>query len=198
MCRHAEAISEDEKAGIELKLVASRQYDSSLNYRILEALRNHAQHYALPVHTFSIRRWWDDKDLCNHEFDPAISVPELAMNRDFKKSTLVEMQKGPDLLKLKPMSREYAECLSNIHQAFRDLTESSISHQIDVLEESKQQFVAAHPNAPDVGLSAYQVDEDGTRVSVEYQLANVLPQYVTFLKRKNRHLVKFSKRRAIY
>ena len=197
--RHADAISKDEKVGTDLKLETNRQYDSSLNYRILEALRNHAQHYALPVHSFSIRKWWDrENNQSNHEFDPAISVSELAINPNFKKSTLAEMQKGPDLLKLKPMAREYVECLSNIHYAFRNLIEPSIAHQIHVLEDSKRRFAEAHPSAPDMGLSAYQVGEDGTKVEVEYQLGNTLTQYVAFLKRKNRHLIKFAERRVFY
>jgi hypothetical protein len=165
----------------------------------MEALRNHSQHHALPVHSYSVRRWWDkDHAFSNHEFEPNISVPELALNPDFKKSTMVEMQKGPDILKLKPMLRNYVEGLSTVHQSFRDATQGSVLQQTSVIENNRQRFTSAYPNEPDIAIGTYQADEEGTKVGVEHELGKTLIDYLNFLQRKNRHLVNFARRRIAY
>jgi hypothetical protein len=198
VARHAKAIT-NEDAGQKIKNAAHGQYDGSLDYRIMEALRNHSQHHALPVYSYSVRRWWDQNhEFSNHEFKPNISVSELAQNPDFKKTTMAEMQKGPDILKLKPMLRNYVEGLSTIHQSFRDATQTCVLQQMFVIEQNRQRFTSAHPNEPDMAISTYQADDEGMKVSVEHELAKTLIDYVSFLQRKNRHLVNFARRRIAY
>ena len=114
--RHANTIADDETAGQSVVDATRQQYDASLDYRILEALRNHSQHHSLPVHSYSVRSSWDnDGQFSNHEFEPSISVSELALNPEFKKTTMAEMAKGPDNLKLKPILRSYVEGLSQMY-----------------------------------------------------------------------------------
>jgi hypothetical protein len=197
--RHASSITTDDSANEKINDAKRQQYDASLDYRVMEALRNHSQHHALPVHSYSVRRWRDqDQEFTNHEFEPNISVSELAQNPAFKRTTMVEMQKGPDILKLKPLLRNYFEGLSTAHRSFRDVTQASVFRQMSVIEDNRQRFLSAHPDEPDIALSTYQADEEGTKVSVEYQLGKTLIDYVNFLQRKNRHLVNFARRRVAY
>jgi hypothetical protein len=162
--RHAKAITNEDGTDKKIKITASQQYDGSLDYRILEALRNHSQHHALPVHSYSIHRWWDThREVNNHEFEPNICVSELAQNPDFKKTTIIEMKNGPDILKLKPLLRNYIEGLSTVHQTFRYTTQSAVTRQISVIQESRRRFTNAYPNEPDIAISAYQADEEGEK-----------------------------------
>lgn len=197
--RHAKAITRDDNTDKTIKATTSHQYDASLDYRILEALRNHSQHHALPVHNYSVKRWWDkDRTFSNHEFEPNICVSDLAQNPDFKKATLMEMQKGPDMLKLKPMLRNYLEGLSAVHQSFRNATQRAIIHETSVIENCRERFSRVHPSESDEFISAYVANEDGVRTSLEYQFAKTLFQYIEHMQRKNRHLINFARRRISY
>lgn len=46
--RHARTINGDDAAFAKINADKSRQFDSSLSYRTLDALRNHSQHHSLP------------------------------------------------------------------------------------------------------------------------------------------------------
>jgi hypothetical protein len=126
--RHARAITGDAETASKVHEEKSRQYDSRASYRTLEALRNHAQHYALPVHGITVARSkTPDLEYLDHEFSPHIDVAELAENRDFHPSkTLAELRRGPNKLKLKPLVREYVESLSTVHQCFREHTKEQV------------------------------------------------------------------------
>lgn len=130
--RDTKVITGDDAAAAQITADKSRQFDASLSYRILDALRNHAQHHALPVHGYSIgSKWTEGREISEHEFEAVISVSELAANADFgPPKTLAELKAGPEKLELKPMVREYVECLSTIHQQFRELTKSAVDQQL--------------------------------------------------------------------
>lgn len=197
--RHAKAILNDDGASTKIKSVASHQYDTSLSYRILEAMRNHAQHHALPVHGYSVNRRWDrESKLSYHEFAPHICVSELAENSEFKKEVLREIIDGPDSLKLKPMVREYVECLSTMHQEFRKMTQTTIDENLNTINETKQRLANEFPDNRDIAIAIYKADEDGFKIGVETNLSNALSDYLRFLRGKNRHLINFARRRISY
>lgn len=194
--RHAAAILEDESAKVQINAATSREYDSSLNYRILDALRNHAQHHALPIHGYSVSRSWNkDRSFSDHEFDPHVAILELASNPEFKKTTLAEIINGPEKLKLKPMIREYIESLSNIHSEFRKMTEDVIRRSLLIMSEARERLMIEDPSLNDAVIAAFQLDGDGYKTGRETGLSNMLNDYIQFFRRKNSHLVNFARRR---
>jgi hypothetical protein len=196
---HARTINGDEEAFAKITTDKSRQFDSSLSYRTLDALRNHAQHDALPVHGYSVgRRWTEDHSISEHAFEAVINVSELAANPEFKPTTLAELKAGPEKLELKPMVREYVECLSTIHHEFRELTKSAVDQQLRTIAEAKAMLFAAFPDARDIGLAVYLAGDDGIKIGEETQISGVMGRYLEFLQAKNRHLVNFARRRVKY
>ena len=197
--QHATAITGDDAAAAKITTDKSRQYDSSLSYRILDALRNHAQHHALPVHGYSVNsQWTKDRQIAEHEFEAVVNVSELAANPDFKSTVLGEIKKGPEQLKLKPMVREYLECLSTLHQEFRELTKLAVDEQIRLITEAKGRLFVAFPDARDIGLAVYEADDEGLKIGEETGLSGTMEKYLEFLRSKNRHLINFARRRVKY
>jgi len=197
--RHAKAITKDEAAGTAMRTAMSREFDSSLSYRVLDALRNHAQHQSLPVHGLSVGGTWvKDRTLLEHEFQPMISVEELARNPEFKKKTLHEIIKGPETLLLKPMVRDYVESLSTSHEKFRFRTQSNVDQSLNAITAAKARLFTEFPDTKDIGLAVFEADEEGLKVGEETNLTKGLVDYLAFLRNKNRHLVNFARRRVGY
>lgn len=152
------------------------------------------------MHGHSVKRQWTkDHKISEHEFEAVISVAELAANPEFKpKKTLDEIKNGPEKLELKPMVREYVECLSTIHHEFRELTKSAVDQQLRTIAEAKARLFAAFPDAKDIGLAVYLADDDGIKIGEETPVSGTMGRYLEFLQAKNRHLVNFARRRVKY
>lgn len=182
---HAAAIIGNNAASDQIKAAMSRQFDASLNYRVMDALRNYAQHAALPVHTYAFGgSWTPDRKFLEHEVDPGISVADLAIDPAFKRKTLNEIIDRPPTLKLKPMVRDYIEGLSTVHREFRDLTSTAIDRYAQKIEQVKHRMKAQFSDTPDVGFATFEVDEAGNMLRPETALSNVLDEYLQFLKSK--------------
>jgi hypothetical protein len=198
--RHVIAITGDASAGSTLHEERSRQFDSFQSYRTLEALRNHAQHFALPVHGFTVAmRRTPDLQHSEHEFSPELQVDELAQNPRFHpKKTLVELQAGPNKIKLKPQVREYIASLSTIHERFRALTASETDRHLEVFRELKFRLFLRNTEIHDVAIAVFPGDENGAKIGEHTNLSSTLPDYLDQLRGKNRHLINFAARRIAY
>ncbi|MCG2669343.1 hypothetical protein ACFPFP_20540 [Bradyrhizobium sp. GCM10023182] len=198
--RHATAITGDAETGPQLHREKSRQFDTFASYRALEAIRNHAQHFALPVHGFTVglRRSPDFKH-SEHSFNPSISVSELAQNPRFHPpKTLQELQQGPDTLELKPMVREYVESLSTIHRCFRELTQETVDKQLEFFRELKSRLFFRDPDIDDIAIAVFPSDDEGIAVAPQTNLSSTLHNYLDYLRAKNPYLVTFAARRVTY
>jgi hypothetical protein len=195
---HAKAITGDEASAATVKAAMSREFDASLSYRVMDALRNYAQHSALAVHSYVVdMRWTDDRTLMNHEFDPQIRVADLSADPNFKKTTLGQIADGPPKLNLKPMARDYMEALSSIHNDFRVATDGKIAAFSQRVEQAKKRLTD-NTDIPDVGIALFEVDSEGYRKGEHTNLSRSLTEYLQYLTLKNRQLVNFSKRRISY
>ncbi len=108
-----------------LKNHISFQYDNSLGYRVIEALRNHVQHRGFPIHSMKFSHKWVDIDTDSqllHRAIPEIGIQELAEDGDFKKSVLNELKEiqHNDWVDARPLIREYTECICKIHEKIRE------------------------------------------------------------------------------
>src|SRR5229473_5859894 len=89
-----------------------------------------------------------------------------------------ELKNGPEKLELKPMVREYVECLSTIHYEFRELTKSAVDQQLRTIAEAKARFFAAFPDAGDIGLAVYLTDDDGIKIGEETPILGTMGKYL--------------------
>jgi hypothetical protein len=104
----------------------SKVYDERFGYRVIEALRNYAQHRGLAVARIGCSQrnvQTADAPLWEISIVPELSTAELADDPKFKKSVAQEMLDHGEFLDLRPIVREYAAGLSEIHRMFRGIVD---------------------------------------------------------------------------
>lgn len=154
--QHVEEIGADSEM---VKQVASNSYDNFFEYRFMEALRNHAQHAGLAVHSVTAGgRWLPAYKPTQLQFyvTPYALKAVLQENQKFKKKILNEC---PDKVALVPAVRVYVGGISSVHQKVRDIIAPFVADGRALFEE----VMARHEAIAEeryVGLAALAKDGD--------------------------------------
>ena len=114
----------------------SEVYDEKFGYRVMEALRNYAQHRGLAIARIGCRERnvrTPDAPLWEISIVPELSSVELGADPKFKKSVAQEMLDHGDFLDLRPIVREYVAGLSEIHRMFRGIVDQRFTLGINRL-----------------------------------------------------------------
>ncbi len=111
-----------------VKLLTNKEYDASLDYRLMEALRNHVSHSGVAIHKVTNPDRWildEHKQAQSLVFNIGIHAlkSRLAENSKFKKAILDEL---PNDIDLKKAVRSYMGAISSIHEEVRKLTKPTI------------------------------------------------------------------------
>ncbi|MEM8596200.1 MAG: hypothetical protein AAGF76_07020 [Pseudomonadota bacterium] len=145
----------------------SKEYDSRLNYRLLEALRNVAKHERNVVTTIKHDRYRDrSSSQPKIEVNPHIKVSS-ALLRTLKSQVRKELQSGKiETVNAKEMVREYMEALAQCHHLYLQNTEKIVSRIRKVYEAAWEKY----PHK-DVGNNTFcivdKTDEDGKFIGIE-------------------------------
>jgi len=156
-----------------IKKATNEEYDSVLGYRVMEALRNHAQHRSLPTHgiSFPVNRD-ESSDPPNIRFRvvPSVDVAALEDDPKFKKQVLEELLAIADknnFVNLMPFVRQYAESLGRIHEKVRDVTATNLGAADELIATYREK--AANAFGPNLaGLIAVECDEQGVHEDREH------------------------------
>jgi hypothetical protein len=177
----------------------SAEYDGHLAYRVMEALRNYAQHRGLPLQGFSHAGRWIDLDAPEKAMESNVALnlapSELRATGGFKPAVLAELEALGEKVDIKQMIREHVECLGRIHLRFREL----VKPQVDVARSEIEQAVAAFAaiasrEAPaEAGLAIVSQYPDGTYDVLEY-LPRTGLEYLDILQARSRTLISLSRR----
>jgi len=154
-----EILTSDPIAFDRIEEAQREQYDKSLDYRLIEALRNYAQHHALPVHGLIGPASQDDRNLMNHGIVPYVDPDLLREDNNFKAQVLKELPIDGDVVTLKPVLRSYIESLGAIQKVFREQTETSLVAAFRCMLSARQRFVDRFPNEGTFALAAASIDE---------------------------------------
>jgi hypothetical protein len=118
------------------------EYDNSLAYRALEALRGYAQHRGLPTHSVSFSSRRDETDPERRKNRHVVTfglVPEtIREDGGFKSSVLQELDSIADKdgkIEIMPLIREYVSGIARVHKSAR----MAISAELDMADS----FVAS-------------------------------------------------------
>jgi hypothetical protein len=118
---------------LDLKALFAVEYDTHLEYRVAESLRNFSQHRALPVHQVAWPSAWEEMDSESSRrlrfgLIPSISIDELEAEGGFKASVLKELKdSGKTYFSLTLILRRYLESLATVHAQIR----ASVSEQAE-------------------------------------------------------------------
>jgi len=120
----------------ELEALFTEKHDKHLEYRFMEQLRNHVQHFGFPVYQVTLSGWVENMGQANMEFPSTIEFGavkrNLQENPKFKKSVIEELD---DTVDLKHMTRKYVECLSEIHGSIRTMVLGKLTEARRLIEE---------------------------------------------------------------
>lgn len=105
------------------KSATGAQYDAHLGYRVMEALRNYAQHRGVAANSLSYAWSRNDGTGRTHTIEFSLKMADLQADGEFKKKVLDELValKSPEV-SLKAPLREYMASLNAIHRSVRQTT----------------------------------------------------------------------------
>jgi hypothetical protein len=171
----------------------SKQYDSSFAYRVMEALRNYAQHRGFSVHamTHSFKR--EDTNpgsLLRTKLHLFANVQRLE-DGEFKKTVLDELRPRADRfgnVELTPFVPEYVEKLCEVHESLRGLISTHIAFWdqtiIPVMDRARHEF------GEDLSRLSVVVEEQGEDVDyLDVESADIFIEPINWRKQleaKNR------------
>ena len=117
------------------------QYNKSLGFRVMEALRNYVQHRGFPIQSVTISRERvasDDDFQLLFRVIPLISISALEEDDKFTKRVLKELKdiQNNDLIDAKPLIREYIEGIGKIHEKARDLIRLDLINWEKILDDT--------------------------------------------------------------
>ncbi len=114
----------------------TEEYNKHLEYRFMEQLRNHVQHFGFPVDSVTLSGWVEHMHQVNMELPSTIEFgsekKRLQENPKFKKSVIEELD---DTVDLKQMTRKYVECLSEIQASIRTMILEKLNEARGLIEE---------------------------------------------------------------
>ena len=132
----------DSSQYLRFKNSTREEYDTSLAYRALEALRGYAQHRGLPTHSvsFSSRRDKTDPERTRNRHIVTFGLVPDTLREDggFKSSVLIELVAIADKdgrIELMPLIREYISGIARVHKS----ASMAISAELEIADS----FVAS-------------------------------------------------------
>ncbi len=184
-----------------VKGLFSAQHDGNVSYRIVEALRNYAQHSGSPTQGISFESRWV-KEGEEEKFVAGVSVylnpDRLASDPKFNRSVLAELValKEKEIAVI-PIIRDYVECLSTVVGQLREFLRT----RMEVWSRTIDGWITRYgelSQEPDRmwGLAAIETSDDGRKVLQEVHLSVEFKERIAGLQHLNRPLVNLHKRQV--
>lgn len=191
---HATEISDGHIPEGTAKAILSKHYDGSLEYRVMEAVRNHAQHRAFPVHGGSLGGGWNkDRTINSYGVSFYFKSKKVLEDGKFKKSVLEEIEKAGGEIELKRCVRRYFSEICDIHTELRELFVPYRHGAIKMMRYWREKWGALpseHHDPGLLGVAAWKfngqvVDQDAEHAYIDPQVdeyREALEQQTTGLK----------------
>lgn len=151
-----------------------RVFDASLDYRVMEALRNYAQHHQLPIDAFSFAGQRVETDVgisaLRYTVDPKFNLKSLIENRKTRKKTSAEIEElGLDWIDAKHAVRGYIEGLVEGHNGVRRIVRDEFFRSRVCIEQAVQDFIESSGGKED-GRLVHAYAFDGNSILQEQYL----------------------------
>jgi hypothetical protein len=150
------------------KIARSHEFDNTLGFMMMEALRNHLQHHSIAVQELSFpgkRHEQDGEVTFHHGIQPHLRVTELRENDRLTQKVRERLASLDDRVCITPWVKEYVEGLSRVHEALHtamiehvDQWDAELS---SMLERGSKAF-----GESSLGYVAVRIGEGGREVQV--------------------------------
>jgi len=185
-----------------IKTETSIQYDQNLGYRIMEAIRNYSQHRGFPIHSIQFSDEWIDTDSENsklsHIVIPKLNLTYLTNDDKFKKSVLNELftNKKPESIDIRPLIRNYVECIGKIHETIRNETYTDVKVWEDSITEVFSKYQEKFFSEFSASSLSVVTKKDDSHFNVNFTIHKEILKRRQNLEMKNRVYSNLSKRFA--
>ncbi len=166
--------------------------DSSLAYRSIYAIRNHAQHCGLPLGGVSYQRKREDAEERPHKtlictVSPYLAIYRLRQDSRLSRALLDEMEKcfGKEIAIL-PLVREYVSCVSSVISQIRSLYAERLTTWRKLLQHWVGEYLRMSKETSNVGIVAVQ--DDGAKIVEQVYLTIEIEKRLDVLQDANRKL----------
>jgi hypothetical protein len=142
------------------------QYEQRLGYRVMEAIRNYAQHRDVPIQGIKLSYHLVESETGSqflYRAIPLINISTLADDK-FKQTILQEIRdtSTKDLVDVRPFIKEYVEGIGTLHVKTRELIHPDLIKWEETLDNAITKYKNKFgDNAPLVGLSIIKESDDG-------------------------------------
>jgi hypothetical protein len=173
----------------------SHHYDTTLGYKVMEAMRNFVLHRGFPVQSVTYHSNLHEKEQRNRfSFNVSVyaSVKYLREDGKFKSKVLDELGASGDLIDLKPLFRDYVACIALIHEELRNVQATFVTRWDEQIADAELQFKRAYPDEPIIGLVAVRIE--GSRRLSEIYLNSKIIDRRKRLAQKNSSFKNFANR----
>lgn len=177
-----------------VKAKKKEQYDNVLAYRAMEALRNYAQHRGIPLNGITWGASLVGEEQGNpvqHIVRPWLRIGELAEDSAIKPSIIAELKAVGEKVDIRPLIREYVDCIGRIHGVIRAGLDADSVRWKTALDNIVEQFKATG-DVDLIGLVVAEMDDSG-------KLCEAVDVFFDFIERreelakKNRRLADFAR-----
>ncbi|MGL4753011.1 MAG: hypothetical protein ACRCXB_11485 [Aeromonadaceae bacterium] len=176
-----------ESSGNLAKYYFSEEYDNHQEYRFMEALRNHVQHYGLAVHSLSLPSRWigegDGKQIINTIRLFSLK-DKLKENEKFKKSVFKEIEEKTDLVRA---TRVYVGSFSNVHDKIRKLIEGNVTAARECIQNMINIYKDSN-NGDAIGIYAYSIKSDTSSEQIVEKFSVILDWDDVRIRLKNKNM----------
>lgn len=151
----------------------SVQYDESIGYRFMEALRNYVQHRGYPIHgvTYGGSRTGQGTA---YVVTPYVEWARLEEDGRFKAKVLNELKSLGEKIDIRPFVREYMERLGKIHQLIRDQLQVVLGTSDNLIRDAIERYRREPPiDETIIGLAAVK--------RVDYTYSDSIPLFEDLL-----------------
>lgn len=160
-----ECVAVTKSAELFTKPLFSEEYDKNYEYRFLEAIRNHVQHYGLAIHSYSLPSKWvgdDDNRKVVNTIQLFTHKEELDKDSQFHKKTLRELDEKIDLI---TAIRVYVNSFNIIHQKIRTIIDTNIIEARDNINKTIQEYENLN-SGKSIGIYAFSVASNNPNAKV--------------------------------
>jgi len=188
---------EDESAKLWHEARKSIHHDS-FSYRVMDALRNHALHVALPIQKVTYFSRWvivdkaEEKQML-HFVMPKLDLDELEKDPKFKTQVLAELKKYENPLDVAKLARGYVAELGRLHEQLRLLWSQPLGAAFAAHKSAEEEFYAIYPSESRAGLVA-SIDTSETQYGSVVHIANEAADLFDYLASRHRLFDTFGRR----
>jgi hypothetical protein len=184
----SQEFAEDPGLATAFEVSKSREFDATLGYRVMDALRNYMQHRSLPIHVLSHESAWRDLPagrMREHTVAPQTEPQTIGEDGKFRAQTLTELEALGTRVDMTPLARQYVAGLGAVHRDLRTGIAATLARWDGIIAQAGTDFLAA--GATDLtGLVAVRIS--GEKYADIVHISPSPTSRRKWLEQKNRYI----------